>query len=291
MSTKYNASLFESLQDTFNNKTNSDSVFKDFLKFETDKMYIVRLVPNTEDINNSWYEYKQHIFKSAVHGKNVSVICPNTYKEKCPICEYRSKIWATENKTLIEQIKPLKKSEKWLYNAYVVSDPTNPKNNGQVKYLNAGSQLNDVITAALFGIDKAEFGSKIFDLSPNGCNLRIMVEKNEGGYPKYSSSRFISPSKIDGLETDAAMDAVYDSFKPYNNIFTAKTYDQVKAVLDEHFLGAGTAAKQPEANAEEEQEFKVDDSAAVTGEAQAETPAAKVLSEQEKRMQKIIEDL
>jgi len=287
MSTKYNASLFDTLKESFSNKNNTESVFKDFLKFESGKTYVVRLVPNVEDISNSWYKYAQHIFESCVHGKKISVLCPNTYKEKCPICEYRSKIWATKNETLINQVKPLKKSEKWLYNAYVITDPSNPTNQGQVKYLNAGAQLEKIIEAARFGDDKDEFGSRIFDLSSNGCNLKIKVETNEGGYPSYVTSKFVSPSEIEGLDTDSAIDSVYGSFKSYDNIFKPKTYNEIKDLLDVHFLGKDTAA--PAVVEEDEDEFKVDDISAST-ETEVETKSDS-LSDQEKRMKEILESL
>jgi hypothetical protein len=288
MSTKYNASLFESLKEAFNNKTNTESAFKDFLKFEIGKTYIVRLVPNVENINNSWYKYAQHIWDSCVHGKKISVLCPNTYGEKCPIDEYRSKIWATKNETLINQVKPLKKSEKWLYNVYVISDPSNPSNQGQVKYLNAGAQLEKIIESARFGDDKDEFGHRIFDLSPNGCNLKIKVETNEGGYPTYVSSKFMSASKIDSLDSDAAIDAVYNAFKPYDNIFKPKTYNEIKDLLDIHFLGKD--ATSTPAVAEDEDEFKVDDISVSHDKPVIESVKGD-LTEQEKRMQDILNDL
>ena len=282
MSTKYNASLFESLKDSFSNKNNIDSAFKDFLKFETDKTYIVRLVPNVEDISNSWYEYKQHIFDSVVHGKKISVVCPNTYKEKCPICEYRSKIYATDNKSLIEQIKPLKKSEKWLYNAYVISDPSNPSNQGQVKYLNAGSQLEKIIEAARFGDDKDEFGYRIFDLSPNGCNLKIKVTKNIGGWPEYVSSKFTSPSEIDNLD-DA--DEIYSQVKSLDTIFQPKSYEQIKEVLDVHFFGKDSVRTT---------ELTIDDDVDISNVVEDKvitSKSEKVLSEHDKKMQDILKDL
>jgi hypothetical protein len=287
MSTKYNASLFDVLKEANNNKNNIESSFKDFLKMEKDKTYVVRLIPNVENINNSWFEYAQHIFKSNVTGKTISTLCPNTYKEKCPICEYRSKIWATKDQTLIDQIKPLKKSEKWLYNAYVITDPTNPSNQGQVKFLNAGSQLEKIIEAARFGDDKEEFGHRIFDLSPNGCNLRVKVEVNEGGYPTYVSSRFTSPTKIDTLDTDDKIDEIYSNWKPLDTIFKKKTYDEIKTLLDIHFLGKDASTPTPVT--EDEDEFKVDDVDTTSDEVVTTSSAS--LSEQEKRMQEILNDL
>jgi hypothetical protein len=234
MSNKYNQSLFDSLKDALADKTNVESSFKDFLKFEPDKTYLVRLVPNIKDGKKTRFHYFQHIFDSCVTGKKISVLCPNTYGEKCPIDEHRSKVWATKNQTLIDQVKPLKKSERWLYNAYVIKDPTNPSNEGSVKILNAGAQLQKVIQSAIDGDDSEDFGFRIFDLSENGCNLRIKVEKNDGGYPSYTSSKFLTPSKIDGL-TD--QDEAYEAVKDLDSFFQRKTYAEIKEILDVHFLG------------------------------------------------------
>jgi hypothetical protein len=234
MSNKYNQSLFDSLKDALADKSNVESSFKDFLKFEPDKTYVVRLVPNIKDGKKTRFHYAQHIFDSCVTGKKISVLCPNTYGEKCPIDEHRSKVWATKNQALIDQVKPLKKSERWLYNAYVIKDPTNPSNEGSVKILNAGVQLQKVIQSAIDGDDSEEFGFRIFDLSENGCNLRIKVEKNDGGYPSYTSSKFLSPSKVDGLSD---VDSAYESIKDLDSFFQRKTYAEIKEILDIHFLG------------------------------------------------------
>ena len=141
MTTKYNSNLFDSLKDALSTKdTASENSFKDFLKMEPDKTYLVRLIPNLENTKLTRFHYYQHVFKSNVNGKFISVLCPHTYGEKCPIDEYRSKAYNAKNEVLIEQSRPLKRTEKWLYCAYVIKDPTNPDNQGQVKIINAGTQ-------------------------------------------------------------------------------------------------------------------------------------------------------
>jgi hypothetical protein len=246
---KYNTSLFESLKDSLATKTNTESSFKDFLKCEPDKTYIVRLIPNVNDPSKTRFHYWQHIFDSCVNAKKISVLCPNTYGEKCPIDEYRSKVWASKNQSLIDQSKPLKKTEKWLYNVYVISDPTNPENNGQVKILNAGVQLQKIIQNAIDGDDAEEFGYKIFDLSENGCNLKIKVEKNEGGYPSYVTSKFMTPSKIETIKDE---DEIYSSIKELDTIFQRKTYEEIKNLLDVHFLGKEEVEIKPVSTVEDE---------------------------------------
>ena len=232
---KYTTSLFESIRDTLNkNNTSSESSFKDFLKLEIDKTYVVRLIPFVSSPERTFFHYYSHTWKSIANNQVVSVLCPNTYGEKCPIDEYRSKIYMTKNEASIEKIKPIKRNENWLVNVYVIKDPTNPENEGKVKFLRYGKQLAKVIDAAITGDESDEFGPKVFDFSEAGCNLKIKVEKNQGGYADYTSSKFTSPSKIEGL-VDA--DEIYNSAKELDTIFTHKTYDEISKLLSVHFLG------------------------------------------------------
>jgi hypothetical protein len=277
---KYTSTLFESLKDSLSAKTNTESSFKDFLKCEPDKTYVVRLLPNLEDNSKTRFHYWQHIFDSCVTGKKISILCPNTYGEKCPIDEYRSKVWASKNEKLIEQSKPLRKTEKWLYNVYVVSDPTNPDNNGQVKILNAGVQLQKIIQSAIDGDDSQEFGFKIFDLSEAGCNLRIKVEKNEGGYPQYVSSRFMSSSKIEGLDD---IDSIYESVKPLDSFFQRKSYDEIKKLMDTHFFGK-EEEKAVTTSIQEDDEDDIDIET-------TSTDSQSSLSDEDQKMHDILKDL
>ena len=282
---KYTTNLFESLKETLSSKTNTDSSFKDFLKCEPDKTYVVRLLPNVEDGSKTRFHYWQHIFDSCVSGKKISILCPNTYGEKCPIDEYRSKVWASKNEKLIEQSKPLRKTEKWLYNVFVISDPTNPENNGKVKILNAGVQLQKIIQSAIDGDDSQEFGYRIFDLSENGCNLRIKVEKNEGGYPTYVSSRFMSSSKVEGID-DA--DDIYNSVKPLDNIFQRKSYSEIKNLLDIHFFGKDETEQNSSQSTTSDE---IEDENNFKGETDNIVVNSDTDDDDDKRMQDILKDL
>ena len=234
---KYNKSLFESIKDSLNKKQTTDnSAFKDILKMEVGNTYIVRLLPNIEDQEKTSYHYYTHMWKSRLDNKLVSVLCPNTYEERCPIDEYRSKIYKADIDTQIEEIKPLKRNEYWMINCYVIKDPTNPENQGQVKILRYGKKLQKVIMDAISGGDSDEFGDKVFDFTPNGCNLKIKVEEVKTGnitYPDYSSSRFQSSSAIEGLEDT---DSVYDMIKPLDTIFKQQSYAEIQKVLDKDWF-------------------------------------------------------
>jgi hypothetical protein len=232
---KYTSNLFESIKEALNKKTTSENAnYKDFLKLEVGNSYVVRLVPNLNAPERTMYHYYHHIWKSVITTQLVSVLCPNTYGETCPIDEYRSKIYNTKNEAEIERIKPIRRNENWLCNVFVVKDPTNPENQGQMKVLRFGKQLYNVISAAISGDDSDEFGSKIFDLSENGCSLRIKVEGNDGGYPQYTASRFMAPSALEGVDD---IEQLYASAKDLDTVFEHKTREEIQATLNTHFLG------------------------------------------------------
>lgn len=232
---KYSTSLFNSIKDALAKKGNtSEGNFKDFLKLEIGKTYLVRLIPNLAHPERTLYHYYHHLWNSTVTNELISVLCPTTVKERCPIDEYRSKIYKSNDKAAIEKIKPIKRNENWLVNVYVIKDPTNPDNQGQTKILRYGKQLDKIITEAMSGDDEKDFGPKIFDLSENGCNLRIKVEENEGGYPTYVASRFLPGCALEGAPDE---EEIYNSVKSLDTIFELKPYDEIQRLLNIHFLG------------------------------------------------------
>jgi hypothetical protein len=285
---KYTNNLFESIKEALNKKTTSDNAgYRDFMKLEIGNTYVVRLIPNLENPERTLFHYFHHIWKSVITNQLVSVLCPNTYGEGCPIDEYRSKIYNTKNEGEIERIKPLKRNESWLCNAYVVKDPTNPDNQGQTKVLRFGKQLFKIISEAINGDDAEEFGSKIFDLSEKGCSLRIKVESNEGGYPTYTASKFMSPSALEGVDN---VEEIYASAKDLDGVFEHKTRDEISKMLKVHFLGEEVSETSVPTSYKEEEEYVapiVNKTSSVSSEKEELTEA----QAQDDRIQDILKDL
>jgi hypothetical protein len=160
----------------------------------------------------------------------MSVVSPK--KGKDPISDARFSLGKHGTPDEKEKASKILRREVWLVNAYVVSDPTNPDNNGKVKLLRYGRQLEKIIKAAISGEDADEFGAKVFDPSANGCNFKIKVER-QGDFPTYVSSRFAGPSDC-GLD-ESNIEEVLNSVTDLTTVFKVKSYDEMKAVLDEHF--------------------------------------------------------
>jgi hypothetical protein len=233
-----NKNIFNEIKASLSTK--SESPFKDVMKFETGKTYIVRLVPNVDAPARTLYHYYHHSWNSFCTGQFVTCLCPTTYGESCPIDSHVIKNFRTGSAEEKEKVKPIARKESWLVNAYVISDPTNPENEGKVKIIRYGRELAKIINSAIDGDDAEEFGVKIFDLA-NGCNLRIKCEARaasglgKGGLPTYTSSKFTSPSTIEGLDAKK-LDTIYSSVHQLDKFFKPKTQAELQRMLEQHFF-------------------------------------------------------
>jgi hypothetical protein len=183
--------------------------------------------------SKTFFHYFAHAWESFATGQYISNISPQTWGEKDPIAEVRYSLGKHGTDEEKEKASKLTRRENWLANVYVVNDPTNPENEGQIKLLRFGKQLHKVIMEAVDGDDASDFGPKIFDLSSNGCNFKIKCER-QGDFPTYVSSRFAPACEIPGMTDDRA-EELYNSINDLEAVFTVKSYDDLKKVLDEHF--------------------------------------------------------
>jgi len=252
---KFTQSMFDSIKQSLDKHSSGN--FKDILKTEPGNTYVVRLLPNLTQPDRTFHHYFMHGWTSTSTGQYVSTICPTTYGERCPACEERLQLYKENTDESKAKAALLKRKENWLVNVYVVKDPKKSENDNTVKIFRYGKQVDKIIKSAIEGEDAAEFGASIFDLSENGCNFRIKVEKNEGDYPTYVSSKFLSKSKIDAIKPDE-IDKVYEKAFELDKFFETKTIDQIKDMINDHLNGSPKIAKStPKAEKAEVKEEKV----------------------------------
>jgi|TARA_A100001201_G_scaffold122042_1_gene105785 hypothetical protein len=230
-------SLFESIK-TEMTKDDKGSNRSQFLRTEVGNTYTVRLLPNVKDATKTFFHYYSHGWTSFATGQYLNHISPQTWGERDPIGEARYRITKTGTEEEKEKAKAILRRENWLANVYVVNDPVNPDNNGTVKLLRFGRQLHKIIMEAMQGDEADELGYRIFDLSKNGCDFRIKVEK-QGDFPTYVSSKFGMPKAIEGVDSDKAQE-IYDNQSDLETVFTVKSYDELNEILNEHFYCVST---------------------------------------------------
>lgn len=228
----FNNAMFDTIKDALSKQASNQgsSGISDILRFEKGNTFTVRLLPNTSDPSKTFFHYFVHGWESFATGQYTSFVSPQTFGDRDPIGEYRYRVYKTGTTEEKEKSKSIIRSEKWLVNAYVVDDPVNPDNNGKVKIIRFGKQLHKIIMDAISGEDSDQFGSRVFDLSDNGCNLRIRID-DQGGFPTYVASKFIMPSGLPGVDPDA----IYNETSDLTTVFNIKSYDELQSALDEHF--------------------------------------------------------
>lgn len=231
---KYNlTSMFDSIKEALTSQDKKQGGLQDIMQLKTGNTYTVRLLPNTKNPKQSLFHHFTHGWNSLATGKYVSAISPTTFGERDPIAEERYKVLRTGTEEEKEKMKVIRRAEQWLVNVYVIDDPSNPDNNGKVKILRYGKQLGNIINSAISGDEAEEFGMRVFDLSKEGVNFKIKVEK-QGDYPVYTSSRFTSVGRDLGL-SDSKQDEILESTHDLESVFRVKTEDELKQMLDEHF--------------------------------------------------------
>ena len=256
MKTTFNTNMFDSIKVALEDaKTQGGNTnFKNILKLEAPATYVVRLLPNVKDPKKTFSHYFHHGWNAAATGKYFDIVSPSTWGERCPVSELYFKILRDGSEAEQTRAKAnLRRKESWMVNVLVINDPKKPENNGTVKVLRYGRQLDKIINAAINGDDAAEFGSKIFDLSENGCNLRIkaeLVTDKPGApkYPTYTASKFLSQSAIEGMTEEKAAE-VYNSIFDLDTFLEHKTPEEIKALIDANYYGKeGTAEVHTSAN-------------------------------------------
>ena len=229
----FNTSMFQSIKDALaSSDTKGSATFNEIMPTKVGNTYTVRLLPYAKDPSKTFFHFYNHGWNSYATGQYVQTLSPQTFGDRDPIAEERFRVLRTGTEEEKERMQAIRRLEKWLVNIYVVDDPTNPDNNGKVKILRYGKQLQKIITEAIEGEDAEEFGPRIFDLGDDGVNFKIKVEQ-QGDFPTYVSSRFTTAGKIN-LTEDKQKD-IYNNGFDLNEVFTLKSYDDLKDMLNEHY--------------------------------------------------------
>jgi hypothetical protein len=242
-------SMFEAIKQSLSSdkkEVGGNGLYKEILKFTAGNTYQVRLVPNPNLPKETIFHYYMHGWNSNSTGKYVTALCPTTFGESCPIDSYYLKTYRTGTESEKEASRVLSRKESWMVNVYVVSDSENPDNEGKVKILRYGQELNKIIESALEGDDSQEFGvEKVFDVL-NGSTLRIKCESRTGATQMvtYAASKFLSPSALN--LSDERLDEIHNSVHDLKAVNKQTTTAEMQRLLDEHFFNLTTTDKDPD---------------------------------------------
>ena len=164
-----------------------------------------------------------------------------TLNQKDPVSEYNTSLWNNGTDAGKETARKQKRKLTYVANIYVVKDPANPSNEGQVFLYKFGKKIFDKLTAAMQPEFEDEEAIDPFDFW-QGANFKLKA-KNVAGYRNYDSSEFARQDAL--LDDDDAMEAIWK--KEYSlaelvapDQFTS--YDELKKRLD-YVLGNTTTRR------------------------------------------------
>lgn len=168
--------------------------------------------------------------------------CLTTLNEKCPVCEHNNTLWNSGIDANKDIARKQKRKLSYVANILVVSDPSNPENEGQVKLYKFGKKIFDKITEAMNPEFADETPVNPFDMW-EGANFKLKI-RNVEGYRNYDKSEFAGQSALFDGDDEKLEDLWKSEFslKEFTEKKNFKAYDKLKERLDKVLGFEGTAA-------------------------------------------------
>jgi len=208
---------------------------------------VIRFLPGAADAPTPWVRYWDHFFKGPtgqwyVEKSLTSISMPD------PLAEANSRLWnedgSDEAKTTVRERK---RNLRYVANVQIISDPSNPENEGQVKLYRFGKKIFDKIMDTMQPQFPDEAPINPFDMW-KGADFTVKIRKVEG-YINYDASSFKSPSAMAGSDDD--LEAIYNKqhdMSEWTDPKNYKSYDELKARLA-IVLGESTPATRKQVEA------------------------------------------
>ena len=173
--------------------------------------------------------------------------CLTTINEKCPVCEHNNTLWNSGIEANKDIARKQKRKLSYVANILVISDPSNPANEGQVRLYKFGKKIFDKITEAMNPEFADETPVNPFDMW-EGANFKLKI-RNVEGYRNYDKSEFASKSAIFEGD-DEKLEQLWKSefgLKEFSEKKQFKPYEQLKSRLDKVLGFEGNVAPKTKA--------------------------------------------
>jgi hypothetical protein len=188
-----------------------------------------------------------------------------TLGQKDPVSEYNTTLWNSGIEANKEIARKQKRRLHYIANILVVSDPSNPSNEGQIKLFKFGKKIFDKITEAMNPEFADETPINPFDMW-EGANFKLKI-RNVEGYRNYDKSEFADKSALlDG--DDEKLEALWKkeySLKEFTDPSNFKSYEVLKAKLDKVLGFDGGSSVKTKAEDAVFKKFDDDDVSATLG--------------------------
>ncbi len=205
---------------------------------------VIRFLPAGDGQELPWIRYWDHFFKGPT-GQWYIEKSLTTLGQNDPVSEHNSRLWNSGIEDDKETARKQKRRLHYVSNILVVSDPSNPANDGKVFLYDFGKKIFDKIMDVMQPQFPGEEPINPFDFW-KGADFQLKI-RNVAGYRNYDKSEFKSPTVLD--ESEEKLKAIYNQMHDLNEFVdpsSFKSYDELKGrlqvVLGES-VGAGSTAK------------------------------------------------
>ena len=196
---------------------------------------VIRFLPPGESQDIPWVRLFNHAFKGP--GGWYIENSRTTLGDKDPVSEMNTRLWNSGMESDKDIARERKRKLSYISNIYVVSDPSNPENEGKIFLYKYGKKIFDKINEAMNPEFEDDAAINPFDFW-KGANFRLKVRK-VAGYTNYDKSEFEQPSELlggDDTELETLYNKQYD-LSEFSDKSNFKSYDELKTKLDRVLSG------------------------------------------------------
>ena len=181
---------------------------------------VIRFLPAPVGEDLPWVRYWDHGFKGPgglwyIEKSLTSISQPD------PVSEMNSKLWNTGRDEDKQTVRDRKRRLHYVTNIMVVSDPSNPANEGKVFLYQFGKKIFDKIMDLMQPQFQDEKPVNPFDFW-EGADFKLKIRQVEG-YRNYDKSEFAAPAALlNGDDTE--LEGVYNRMHSLQEFLDPKTY-------------------------------------------------------------------
>ena len=190
---------------------------------------VIRFLPGDAEAATPWVRYWDHAFKGPT-GQWYIEKSLTSIGQQDPLSELKSKMWNSGVEADKAIVRQRKRNLRYIANVLIVSDPSAPENEGQVKLYRFGKKIFDKIMDSMQPQFPDEAPVNPFDMW-EGADFTVKIRKVEG-YPNYDASSFKAPAAVSADESylEELYNKQYD-LGEWGDPKNYKTYDELKSRL------------------------------------------------------------
>jgi len=201
---------------------------------------VIRFLPAQEGEDLPWVRYWDHGFKGPTGLWYIENSLTSIGQDD-PVSEMNSVLWNSGREEDKNTARDRKRRLHYVSNVLVVSDPSNPENEGKVFLYKFGKKIFDKIMESMQPAFEDEDPINPYDFW-EGADFKIKIRKVEG-WVNYDKSEFASQAALfngDEERLESVYEKLYslqDFLKPENY----KSYDELKSKMNKVLgIDAGT---------------------------------------------------